>query len=56
MALWLRCRQVTGRGARSLGGDGDSDPLISLALPSKEVESLSSEELRRSVEGKDVAL
>ena len=46
---------MTGRGARILGGDGDSEPVITLALPSKEVESLSREEERRRVDGSDVA-
>ena len=46
---------MTGRGARNLGGEGDSEPVITLALPSKEVESLSRDEERRRVDGSDVA-
>ena len=54
MALWLRCKVVMGRGVRILGGDGDSEPVVTLAFPSKVVDNLIKDDVRRSVDACDV--
>ena len=50
IALWLRWRAVIGRGARTLGGEGEF-PMATLALPSSDKESRTRDEARLSVPG-----